>query len=115
MHIITITRHPGWQELDKDPNTQRDTIPEAEKPQDPEPVQEDEEDIEKTENKSEEEETKRRRTPYDDYAYLYPDESETIRPIRFSKPTIFLSSRVHCGETPASFFLQGIYDFLMTH
>jgi len=46
--------------------------------------------------------------------HLYPVEGE-MRPIQFDKPTIFLSSRVHCGETPASFFLQGIYDFIMTH
>ena len=47
--------------------------------------------------------------------HLYPNKEEK-RPIHFKgKPVIFLSARVHCGETPASFFLQGIYDFLMTH
>lgn len=31
----------------------------------------------------------------------------------FDKPTIFLSSRVHPGETPASFVLNGIIKFLL--
>ena len=30
----------------------------------------------------------------------------------FDKQTIFLSSRVHCGESAASFFLQGMFDLL---
>ena len=34
------------------------------------------------------------------------------RPFKFSKPTIFLSCRVHPGETPASYVLTGIYEFL---
>lgn len=35
------------------------------------------------------------------------------RPFKFEdKPVIFLSSRVHCGEAPASHVLQGIIDFL---
>ena len=34
------------------------------------------------------------------------------RPVSFDKPTIFISSRVHCGETIASFFLQGMFDFM---
>lgn len=34
------------------------------------------------------------------------------RPFKFDKPTIFLSSRVHPGETPASFVLTGIWKFL---
>jgi len=34
------------------------------------------------------------------------------RPARFAKQTIFISSRVHCGETVASFFLQGMFDLL---
>lgn len=33
-------------------------------------------------------------------------------PHRFGKKTIYLSSRVHCGETVASFILQGIFDFI---
>jgi len=31
----------------------------------------------------------------------------------FEKPTIFISSRVHPGETPASFVLDGIIKFLL--
>ena len=45
---------------------------------------------------------------------LFPEakgDGET-RPYRFDKPTIFLSSRVHPGETPASFVLEGIWKFL---
>ena len=34
------------------------------------------------------------------------------RPFKFEKPTIFISSRVHPGETPASFVLDGIINFL---
>ena len=34
------------------------------------------------------------------------------RPFVFNKPTIFISSRVHPGETPASFVLTGIWKFL---
>ena len=34
---------------------------------------------------------------------LYPEGGE--RPKLFKKPTVFVSSRVHCGETCASFFL----------
>jgi hypothetical protein len=44
---------------------------------------------------------------------LYPDgKAENLRPRAFDKPTIFLTSRVHCGETAGSFFLQGMLDFL---
>ena len=45
---------------------------------------------------------------------LFPDAEgdPNSRPFKFSKPTIFLSSRVHPGETPASFVLTGIYKFL---
>lgn len=35
------------------------------------------------------------------------------RPFKFNKPTIFLTSRVHPGETPASFVLNGIINFLI--
>ena len=34
------------------------------------------------------------------------------RPYKFDKPIIFLSCRVHPGETPASFVLNGIWNFL---
>lgn len=35
------------------------------------------------------------------------------RPFRFDKQTVFLTCRVHPGETPAQFVLNGIYDFLL--
>lgn len=34
------------------------------------------------------------------------------RPFIFNKPTIFISSRVHPGETPSSYVLDGIMKFL---
>ena len=45
---------------------------------------------------------------------LFPeaDGDPETRPFKFNKPTIFLSSRVHPGETPASFVLTGIWKFL---
>ena len=47
---------------------------------------------------------------------LFPEYSATeeanMRPYKFEKPTIFLSSRVHPGETPASFVLDGIWNVL---
>lgn len=32
--------------------------------------------------------------------------------IESKKPTVFLSCRVHCGETPAQYMLQGLIDKL---
>lgn len=45
---------------------------------------------------------------------LFPDANgdKNSRPFKFDKPTIFLSSRVHPGETPASFVLEGILNFM---
>ena len=45
---------------------------------------------------------------------LFPEAygDQETRPFKFNKPTIFLSSRVHPGETPASFVLTGIWKFL---
>jgi murein tripeptide amidase MpaA len=45
---------------------------------------------------------------------LFPEHEgdQDRRPFRFDKPTIFLTSRVHPGETPASFVLNGILNFL---
>ena len=45
---------------------------------------------------------------------LFPEAygDQESRPFKFNKPTIFLSSRVHPGETPASFVLTGIWKFL---
>lgn len=47
---------------------------------------------------------------------LFPDAKgkQNSRPFIFDKPTIFLSSRVHPGETPSSFVLDGIYRFLLS-
>ena len=45
---------------------------------------------------------------------LFPESNgdPNSRPYKFDKPTIFLSSRVHPGETPASHVLNGIWNFL---
>ena len=45
---------------------------------------------------------------------LFPEANgdQETRPFKFDKQTIFLSSRVHPGETPASFVLEGIWKFL---
>lgn len=45
---------------------------------------------------------------------LFPESNgdPESRPYKFNKRTIFLSSRVHPGETPASFVLNGIWNFL---
>ncbi len=36
-----------------------------------------------------------------------------LRPYKFDKPTIFLTSRVHPGETPSSFVLNGFLNLLL--
>ena len=46
----------------------------------------------------------------DPHNVMYKDGS--ARPLLFDKQTIFISSRVHCGETIASFFLQGMFELL---
>lgn len=43
---------------------------------------------------------------------LFPNRKNEQRPNIFNKPTIFLTSRVHCGETPGSFMLQGVLEML---
>jgi hypothetical protein len=46
---------------------------------------------------------------------LFPESSSDFnnRPFKFkNKQTIFLTSRVHPGETPASFVLNGILNFI---
>lgn len=47
---------------------------------------------------------------------LFPEAKDdpNKRPFAFKKPSIFVSSRVHPGETPASFVLDGIMKFLMS-
>jgi hypothetical protein len=38
--------------------------------------------------------------------------SNPSRPFKSKKPTIFISARVHPGEVPSSFVMNGILDFL---
>ena len=46
---------------------------------------------------------------------LFPESEERheSRPFIFDKPTIFISSRVHPGETPASYVLDGLLSFIL--
>lgn len=43
---------------------------------------------------------------------FYDPDSEP-RPLVVKKPTVFLTARVHPGESPASFVLNGILNFLL--
>ena len=43
---------------------------------------------------------------------LFPESETNPRPFKFDKQTIFLSCRVHPGETPASYVLNGIFNFI---
>ncbi|GBG27948.1 Cytosolic carboxypeptidase-like protein 5 [Hondaea fermentalgiana] len=46
--------------------------------------------------------------------YLFPERSRMSSCKEFpSKPIVFVSARVHPGETPASFCLDGLLDFLL--
>jgi hypothetical protein len=46
---------------------------------------------------------------------LFPEHNKDKenRPFIFEKLTVFLTSRVHPGETPASFVLNGILNFIL--
>ena len=46
---------------------------------------------------------------------LFPEANSDpeSRPHRFDKKTIFISCRVHPGESPASYVLEGIMKFLL--
>ena len=46
---------------------------------------------------------------------LFPesDNKPESRPLVFDKPTVFISSRVHPGDTPASFVLDGNIGFIL--
>jgi hypothetical protein len=46
---------------------------------------------------------------------LFPDANgdKESRPYLFDKKTIFISCRVHPGETPSSYVLDGIMKFLL--
>ena len=44
---------------------------------------------------------------------VFPSQtSSETRPFKARKPTIFISARVHPGEVPSSFVMNGILDFL---
>lgn len=40
---------------------------------------------------------------------------EKVRPLRFKKPVVLVSARVHPGESSASFAMKGVIDFLTSH
>jgi len=42
---------------------------------------------------------------------LFPEGKE--RPLRFNKPTIFVTARVHPGETQGSHMMNGLLSFLL--
>lgn len=42
---------------------------------------------------------------------LFPNNDE--RPYKIDKPKVIISARVHPGETPASFCLEGLLRFLL--
>jgi len=102
MHLITITRQENWQQLDANPESNRDTIPEVIIEPKPAESTEETETVESEIQEVVEESKQETENPID---YLYPNKDEK-RPLHFvGKPVIFLSARVHCGETPANFFL----------
>jgi len=45
--------------------------------------------------------------------FPYHDGEYETRPFIVNKPTVFLTSRVHPGETPASYVLNGILNFIL--
>ena len=45
--------------------------------------------------------------------FPYYDGENEIRPFITNKPTVFLTARVHPGETPASYVLNGILNFIL--
>ena len=51
--------------------------------------------------------------PLIDHQIMFPLKSFNERGFIFEKPTVFLSSRVHPGEVPASHVLNGIINFLI--
>ena len=42
---------------------------------------------------------------------LYPE--ATMRPLKFSKPTVFVTARVHPGETQGSHMMNGLLAYLL--
>jgi murein tripeptide amidase MpaA len=45
--------------------------------------------------------------------FPYHDGENEMRPFLTNKPTVFLTARVHPGETPASYVLNGILNFIL--
>jgi hypothetical protein len=52
---------------------------------------------------------------YIDHPIMHPDKSPAAntRAWIFNKPVVFLSARVHPGEVPSSFVLNGLINFIL--
>ena len=42
--------------------------------------------------------------------YVFPEKK---RPLKFKKPVVLITARVHPGETPASYAMEGVINFLL--
>ena len=47
-----------------------------------------------------------------DYPFLFPCESEERPCVFTNKKYIFITARIHAAETPSSYFVRGILNFL---
>jgi len=48
-----------------------------------------------------------------DFPFFFPDKNVTRSPRFDKKKYIIIVSRVHAGETPASYMLKGILEYIL--